>query len=241
MRGPGLPRPTEGTAFLPSHTSSSQPGLTVVHLTARPRCLPSPQTSRTPQASAHDKIHAGAPCQPLRLAHTIPQTPPCKTRGGSGLPEPAQHCCTFFSHQQKPATHSRYILLTSSQSSKHLHSKHSPLDFSSILCQPSPATQPPGFGPPLGRGCLSKSKLVTSGVVFTDVQIQSPHLATCQVVEHKALPLRVAGCIWWEGRGVSARRHEATVRAERRTVSSPHGRGGLNHEDQRQTWLLRKA
>lgn len=187
------------------------------------------------------ETHAEAPCQPLRLTHAIPQAHPCKTRGYPGLPEPAQYCCTFFRHQQKTAAHSQYGHLANLRPSKHLHSKHSPLHYSSILCQPSPAMQPPGFGPPLGRWCFNKSKPVTSGVMFADVQIQSSHLAMCQVVEHKALLLRAAGCIWWEGQGVPARRQEATVRAKKRTVSTPHRRGGLNYCDQRQTWLLRKA
>lgn len=108
------------------------------------------------------ETHAEAPCQPLRLTHAISQAHPCKTRGYPGLPEPAQYCCTLFKHQQKPAAHSRYGHLANLWPSKHLHSKHSPLHYSSILCQVQDLHQQRShqvLGQHLGDGVLISQNL----------------------------------------------------------------------------------
>lgn len=166
--------------------ASSQDGLQPA---SHPRGLPSSQTSHMPQVSTYHRNSCGNPCQPPRLMQGIPKARPA--RPGDILPCLSQPSTNA---QQKPAAHSPHRHLAGLQPKKGLHS---PLHFSSTLCQPSLK-----FGPLLGRWCSNKSKTVNSGVLVTDVQIQSSHLAMGQVVKHKALLLWAAAWIWWEGQGI---------------------------------------
>lgn len=111
----------------------------------------------------------------LRLTQGIPQTR--LATPGDTLPRPA----LMHSRNQLPTD--VCVALADLQPNKGLHS---PLNFSSTLCQPSQR-----FSPLLGRWHSNKSKTVTSGVVVTDtkssrhtwqrVRWQSTKLCSCRL------------------------------------------------------------